>query len=135
MLSAQKDDVLPSLDVSLPFLPSPETIKENVLNGDFGARGEIFVVAQVVTLIFIAFGTVLFLPALVLGCLFIVLGLYVVYKSAADLNDNLSPWPVPVDPNGKGSLIKEGIYGQVRHPMYGGLLLGMGGLSLATESF
>ena len=69
----------------------------------------------------------------VLGPLFVLTGLVLVYKSAADLDDNLSPWPVPTRSE-RGSLVSEGIYSYVRHPMYAGLLLGMVGLSLATDS-
>ena len=68
-----------------------------------------------------------------LGPLFILAGLFVVYRAAADLKDNLSPWPVPAE-SGRGSLINGGIYSSMRHPMYSGLLLGMTGLSLATDS-
>ena len=70
-----------------------------------------------------------------IGPAFIVAGLILVYKSAADLKENLSPWPVATDPKaGRGSLINEGIYSYIRHPMYSGLLMGMGGLSILTNS-
>ena len=119
-------------------LPSPDTIMDNVFEGNLGERGEQYVIAQFSLLLFIAIGNVPFIgdsiipligPTLVLG------GLFVVYKSAADLKNNLSPWPVPTDPNsGRGSLVKDGIYSYVRHPMYTGVLLGMAGLSIVTDS-
>ena len=62
----------------------------------------------------------------------ILAGLFAVYRSASDLKNNLSPWPVPSQSN--GSLVDEGIYSYVRHPMYAGVLLGMTGLSLCTDS-
>lgn len=58
-------------------------------------------------------------------------GVILVYKSASDLSNNLSPWPMP---SSKGYLINGGIYKSIRHPMYAGLLLGMTGLSLMTDS-
>ena len=65
----------------------------------------------------------------------IVAGLLLVYRAAADLKDNLSPWPEPADPDaGCGSLVDTGVYAYVRHPMYSGLLSGMVGLGLCTES-
>ena len=66
-----------------------------------------------------------------LGLLMILGGLLLVYKSASDLSNNLSPWPMP---SSKGYLINGGIYKSIRHPMYAGLLLGMTGLSLMTDS-
>ena len=73
--------------------------------------------------------------AFFLGPSLILAGLFSVYRSAADLKNNLSPWPVPADPNsGRGSLIDEGIYSYIRHPMYSGVLFGMIGLSLITDS-
>lgn len=120
-----------------PFL-SPEAAKQNVLEGEFGERGEQYVAAQFGLLLLIATGGVPvvgnFLASL-LGPALVVAGLLAVYRAAADLRDNLSPWPVPVDPrSGRGSLVDAGIYASVRHPMYSGLLLGMIGLSLSTES-
>ena len=59
-------------------------------------------------------------------------GLVIVYKTAVDLDVNLTPWPVPVE---RGSLISDGtIFQYLRHPMYAGLLFGMVGLSLLTDS-
>ena len=136
ILSKIKDDSV--VDDVGGSLPSPDTIMENVLEGNLGERGEQYVIAQFSLLFFIAIGNVPFIgdsaialigPALIVG------GLFIVYKSAADLKSNLSPWPVPTDPNsGRGSLVKNGIYSYIRHPMYTGVLLGMAGLSVITDS-
>lgn len=102
--------------------------------GSVGERGENYVIAQFSLFLFIAIGTVPFIgDALVdlLGPSLILAGLYLVYRSAADLGDNLSPWPVPPK---KGGLVDGGIYSYIRHPMYSGALLGMTGLSLITDS-
>ena len=59
-------------------------------------------------------------------------GLVIVYKTAIDLDVNLTPWPVPVE---RGALISNGtIFQYLRHPMYAGLLFGMVGLSILTDS-
>ena len=101
-------------------------------------RGEKYVLAQFSLLFCIAIGTIPLIGDVLtsfLGPSFIVTGLVLVYKSAADLKDNLSPWPVATDPkSGRGSLISDGIYSYVRHPMYSGLLFGMIGLSIFTDS-
>ncbi len=124
------DNILPSLE-----LPSPQAVKENILEGNVGERGETYVVAQFSLLFCIAIGVGDYLVTTILGPVFIIAGLILVYKSAADLKDNLSPWPVATDPKaGRGSLIENGIYESIRHPMYSGLLLGMTGLSIVTES-
>lgn len=116
-------------------LPSPGAVIENIFEGEVGQRGETFVIAQFSLLLCIAFGTVPFVNLELIGPAFIVAGLILVYKSAADLKENLSPWPVATDPKaGRGSLINEGIYSYIRHPMYSGLLMGMGGLSILTNS-
>ena len=133
LATEKKDDVSNNILSSLQ-LPSPEAVKENILEGNVGERGETYVVAQFSLLFFIAIG-VGDVVTTILGPVFIIAGLILVYKSAADLKDNLSPWPVATDPKaGRGSLINEGIYCYIRHPMYAGLLLGMTGLSILTDS-
>ena len=133
LATEKKDDVSNNILSSLQ-LPSPEAVKENILEGNVGERGETYVVAQFSLLFFIAIG-VGDVVTTILGPVFIIAGLILVYKSAADLKDNLSPWPVATDPKaGRGSLINEGIYSYIRHPMYAGLLLGMTGLSILTDS-
>ena len=124
------DNILSSLN-----LPSPEAVKENILEGNVGERGETYVVAQFTLLFCIAIGVGDYLITTILGPVLILAGLILVYKSAADLKDNLSPWPVATDPKaGRGCLINKGIYSYIRHPMYSGLLMGMVGLSILTES-
>jgi protein-S-isoprenylcysteine O-methyltransferase Ste14 len=65
-------------------------------------------------------------PGLLLG------GTVIALKAFGDLgSDSLSPFPSP--PQG-ASLKMDGIYGQMRHPMYTGLLMIMAGLSIASNS-
>lgn len=106
------------------------------LKGKVGERGEQYVIAQFSLFFFIAIGTVpLVGDALFsfIGPLLILAGLVIVYRSAADLKNNLSPWPVPPK-SGRGSLIDDGIYAYIRHPMYSGSLAGMIGLAMITDS-
>lgn len=135
-LNAERDNDN-AIDSALKSLPSPEVMMENVVEGKIGERGEQYVIAQFSLFLFIAIGNIPFGDTIftVIGPLLILAGLFVVYKSAADLKDNLSPWPVPTDPeSGRGSLVNSGIYSYVRHPMYTGVLLGMAGLSVTTDS-
>ncbi|KAL7526621.1 hypothetical protein ACHAWF_001848, partial [Thalassiosira exigua] len=108
--------------------------------GTLGERGEAYVLAQFGLLFLVAVDGAPFVDdgdarLVVLGLASIAAGLVVVYRAASDLGGNLSPWPVPSDPkSGRGSLVGGGIYAYVRHPMYSGLLLGMTGLGLVTDS-
>jgi protein-S-isoprenylcysteine O-methyltransferase Ste14 len=65
-------------------------------------------------------------PGLLLG------GTVIVLKAFGDLgSDSLSPFPSPP----KGATLKmDGIYQQMRHPMYTGLIMIMAGLAIATDS-
>lgn len=122
LLSEKNDDAIADT-----FLSSPLQVD---------GRGEKYVLAQFSLLFCIAIGTIPVIGDILtsfLGPSFIVTGLVLVYKSAADLKDNLSPWPVATGPD-RGSLISDGIYSYVRHPMYSGLLFGMTGLSIFTDS-
>ena len=105
--------------------------------GKVGERGEAYVIAQFSLFLFVAIGDVPFFGDTffsILGPSLIIVGLYLVYKSAADLGKNLSPWPVPAQSSERGSLINGGIYTKIRHPMYSGVLCGMVGLSIITDS-
>lgn len=60
-----------------------------------------------------------------------ILGALICVVALAQLNTHLSPFPTPI----KGSsLISNGVYTWVRHPIYSGILLGLLGLSLYYQS-
>ena len=60
-------------------------------------------------------------------------GLAFLVAGATALGGSLSPFPVP---SKAGHALKtDGVFAQVRHPMYTGLLLSSFGLSLASGSF
>jgi len=54
------------------------------------------------------------------GTLFLALGLWLFYRSHADLGTN---WSITLEVREKHQLVTKGIYRQVRHPMYLALLL------------
>jgi protein-S-isoprenylcysteine O-methyltransferase Ste14 len=67
-------------------------------------------------------------PSVVVGVVLVVGGLTLAGAGMVTLGDNLSPFPAP---RTDGVLVERGVYRVVRHPIYGGLVLGSIGLSLA----
>jgi protein-S-isoprenylcysteine O-methyltransferase Ste14 len=68
-----------------------------------------------------------------LGPGLVVAGIGAIAKGVIDLGaGNLTPFAAPVEGN---ELKTTGAFSYVRHPIYGGLLVAAGGLSVATESF
>jgi protein-S-isoprenylcysteine O-methyltransferase Ste14 len=101
--------------------------------GEIGNRGELYFFAQALPIVGIAVG---FVPGisyslrLVFGPGFMLLGIIFMTLTALDMGAALTPWPKP---NGEG-LVTNGLYGEVRHPMYAGLLASLLGFSVWTES-
>jgi len=58
-------------------------------------------------------------------------GAWLMLRGMVDLRENLTPWPRPGDAN---RLIEVGAYRLVRHPIYGGLVIGSVGLGLLAAS-
>ena len=101
---------------------------------EIGARGEAYFFAQAILIIFIfAGGIPLFSDYLktITGAALFLTGILVLGLTALDMGDSITPWPKP---NGNG-LVRDGLYGQVRHPMYAGLLAAVSGFSIWTGSF
>ena len=105
-----------------------------------GPRGEGWVALQFVLLIAIAVAGGLFGGAwsgaaqtatLVVGGLLIVGGLAVAALGVRDLDRSLSALPRPTE---RAVLVSHGVYRQLRHPIYTGLILGAVGWSLARAS-
>mmetsp|Transcript_812 Transcript_812/g.2363 ORF Transcript_812/g.2363 Transcript_812/m.2363 type:complete len:333 (-) Transcript_812:69-1067(-) len=116
------------------MLDNWKAIRDNVLQGTKGQRGELYVICQFVLLVGIATGSLpLLLPLLrlVVGPTLFLGGLATCWLVATRLGKALSPWPVPTD---NSILFTDGFYGVVRHPIYSGLLATCLGLSLVTES-
>jgi protein-S-isoprenylcysteine O-methyltransferase Ste14 len=105
----------------------------------FGRRGEGWVVVQGLLLaVTVAAG--LLGPAWagpvraatsVLGAFLIAAGLALAVLGMRDLRDALTPLPYPRD---GADLVETGVYGLVRHPIYGGLVVAAAGWGLLTAS-
>lgn len=102
-----------------------------------GQRGEGWVIAQGILLVLIALtpqntspwlGHRLFM---LLGVLLLGMGLLLLLWSVVELGRNITPFPRPIP---GGQLVTTGVYGLVRHPLYGGLILAYLGFSLLTTS-
>lgn len=104
-----------------------------------GSRGEGWVAIQIVLLVATLAAGVLGpawsgpirIASSVLGVAFVVGGLILSIRGASDLSDALTPLPYPRD---DAELVETGIYAHVRHPIYGGLILGAVGWGLLTAS-
>ena len=122
------------------FMDNADTIRANVFAGEFGQRGELYVVAQVVLGLGVLVGGGDNIPILntaltiILGPTLLLMGAAVLVLSIQELGAALSPWPTTVVTD-KNDLVTDGVlYGQVRHPIYAGLLACCVGLSLITDS-
>lgn len=117
------------------ILENLEAVKDNIFSGgEVGTRGEVYFAIQFSILICILIGTVPVVGKLLFGILgpsLLLGGIAVSLLAATRLGKALSPWPVPTD---NASLLTDGFFGQVRHPIYAGLLAACLGLSLVTES-
>ena len=108
-----------------------------------GARGEWYVVAQVVIFGLIALGPryarglpvwsgPLASGADVVGVALIVIGAALAIAGVAALGRNLTALPYPKDDS---VLVESGPYAIVRNPIYSGLIIGAFGLALAAHSW
>jgi protein-S-isoprenylcysteine O-methyltransferase Ste14 len=109
---------------------------------DLGPRGEGWVAAQVILLAAIGLAGLVDLGRAgsptssgglisVVGGVGVAAGLIVVGLAYAGLRSSFSPFPRPV---AQGDLVDSGIYRQIRHPMYVGLVVVAIGWSLLTGS-
>ena len=104
-----------------------------------GRRGEGWVLIQVILLVIVgAAGTVgpawtdgLRILTSVLGAAAISAGLVLAGRGVRDLGSALTPLP---HPRPDADLVETGVYALVRHPIYGGLILGALGWGLLTAS-
>ena len=106
---------------------------------DLGPRGEGWVALQGV--LFIAIAASALLPAAwggplralttAAGVALLLSGAVLVVLGLRDLGGSLTATPRPRD---DGVLVETGVYGRVRHPIYGGLVLGAFGWALLNAS-
>ena len=140
--SVSKESNLPNLDDVKERLSSLGSIfdnagavKDNIMSGELGQRGELYVVAQFAVIVGIAAGGVPVVGTalnVVIGPLLILVGLVTMVLAVQEVGPGLSPWPA-VTRNSR--LVTTGpLFGQVRHPIYAGLLALCLGFSLVTGS-
>lgn len=110
-----------------------DQIFDNVLSGEFGSRGEAYVIAQVFLVLCILLGGLPFLGGMLqflFGPVLMAIGAATILLGTLDMGASLSPWPVPTGED----LITTGIFSKVRHPLYAGLIAFTTGLSVSTGS-
>jgi protein-S-isoprenylcysteine O-methyltransferase Ste14 len=113
------------------------TILQNLKSDEvpFGERGEVYFFAQALLVVCILLGGIPIVGealSFFLGPASILAGMGVAANSVWDLgSDSLSPFPATTS---SSTLKTTGIYQELRHPMYTGLLLIMLGLAIATDS-
>ena len=66
------------------------------------------------------------------GCLCLVLGLWLFYRSHADLGTN---WSITLEVRENHQLISHGVYQRIRHPMYSALLIYSAGQVLVVPNW
>ena len=71
------------------------------------------------------------LVGVVFGIALIACGIVLVARGIADLGDAMTPLPRPRE---DGALVETGAYALVRHPIYGGLILGAIGWAIVQAS-
>ena len=104
----------------------------------FGGRGGWWVVVQFMMIGLVVAALRLGGPTLpggaalrVLGAAAAIAGVVQGALGLVQLGDRLTPFPEPLD---GGGIIHGGVYSIVRHPIYGGIVMGLIGLSLVQES-
>jgi protein-S-isoprenylcysteine O-methyltransferase Ste14 len=65
------------------------------------------------------------------GGMLILISLWIIGSGIRSLRKALTPYPYPVE---AGSLVREGLYRWIRHPLYLGVILGLFGVSLWREN-
>lgn len=100
---------------------------------ELGKRGESWFVLQAILMLLVVFPLkgIQDITTTVGFCSFLA-GLAVVASGGISLGDNLTPLPKPRE--GSHSLVTDGMFKYMRHPMYGGLIIASAGLGIATNS-
>jgi len=107
---------------------------ENFMSGEIGQRGEVYVLAQATLVLGILGGGIPYLGDFlnfICGPGMLTLGVGIITLGLRDIGPSLNLWTAPT-PNTK--LVTTGVFNEVRHPIYTGLLCTMLGISFATGS-
>lgn len=111
---------------------SKELLEELTDPQQLGTRGEPYFIAQIALILLLLFpptGITQIVDSL--GHVLFVCGLSLIVLGSYNLGTNLTPLPKPRDAE-KHTLITNGAYAFVRHPLYTGVLSSSLGLTLAT---
>mmetsp|Transcript_10462 Transcript_10462/g.15673 ORF Transcript_10462/g.15673 Transcript_10462/m.15673 type:complete len:269 (+) Transcript_10462:56-862(+) len=106
----------------------------NISSGEFGTRGEAYFAGQIVLVLCILYGNIPLVGELIIfffGPCTCAIGAVVAGLGVKDLGSNLSPFPRVPD---NTDLVTDGIFGEVRHPIYTGLLYFCLGVSVWSGS-
>lgn len=99
--------------------------------GEVGSRGEVYFFMQALVIVTIVLGGLPFVSLQqIMGLPLGLSGGVLLLLTGLDMGKSLSQWP---QPNGEG-LVREGLYSQMRHPMYAGVLATLAGFSVWTGS-
>jgi protein-S-isoprenylcysteine O-methyltransferase Ste14 len=139
-----RSEELEKVTSTLPRAPVPKVRKftdpeyakrlldELLDRSKLGTRGEGWFLAQGILLLLLLFAASGIRQLVdVAGWCLVLTGIALITGGSLDLGSNLTPLPAPRDEH---SLVTDGVYELCRHPMYGGIILGAGGLGLATGS-
>ncbi len=85
----------------------------------------------VVYALMLSIGSEFAAPIRIFGWALSVAGGALAFGGLATLGPNLTPYPEPVD---GGRLVERGVYRWVRHPIYGGIVVGAVGLAVVRGS-
>jgi len=113
---------------------SMSKVMDNMSSGEFGTRGELYVAGQFALILFIFYGDIPLVGEtlkLLFGPGMFLLGGVVAGLGVKELGSNISPFPKVGD---NADLVTDGIFGQIRHPIYAGLLYSCVGISVWSGS-
>lgn len=119
-------------------MPEDSSLKNQGLRDGFLQRGGLWVLAQCALLLVIVGLAVVcrsesrYRGLLVGGLILLAIAALFGISGAIAMGRNLTPFPKP---SGKARLVRRGIYGLIRHPLYTSVLCGVFGLSLLRQSW
>ena len=110
---------------------------DKIFNKNFGHRGEIYLVFQVILLYCITIGHVPLLKDFIytlFGPTIFFLGAIMTFMSVREMNTAFTAFSTPVSKRKGGKLVTDGLFAYIRHPVYAGNLCCFIGISIMTGS-
>jgi protein-S-isoprenylcysteine O-methyltransferase Ste14 len=108
------------------------TLLQNIRHGEYGKRGEELLFTQLALLGFVFFGMNSFLTIgiKIFSLISFFYGMHLLFRGIFDLKEQISPFIIPAKEH---RVVDSGIYEQVRHPIYGGMMLLALGISIIAK--